>query len=262
MSWTAFGGPPAEDRLANDARQRGVGVNGLLAAAQDAGVAGLQAERSDVDGHVRAAFEYGRDNTERNSPAADAQPIRESPHVNHFADRVREQRDLADVVSDRFEALVAKEEAIEDGVGEAGGAAGVHVLAVGAEDVRLMLQEVASDAEKGLVLDGGREARERARGRAGGSALGSDFAYFDCHATCPAARVLVWRTAYLWRRCQRVFLRCPWLRLRLLRLSCYVPRSENSCLADGLLVASLPARLLKHLAVFVLAYLLSSLLDD
>src|SRR5437867_990957 len=47
---------------------------------------------------------------------------------------------------------------------------------------------------------------ERARGRAGGSALGSDFAYFDCHATCPAARVLVWRTAYLWRRCQRVFL--------------------------------------------------------
>src|SRR5439155_165642 len=104
-----------------------------------------------------------------------------------------------------------------------GGPPGLDVLPVRAQDVGLVLQEVAGDAQQGPVFNGGREPRERTGGFAGGGALGSDFAYFDCHATCPAAK----------------------------RIS-----------GERLLVAPLPARLLEHLAVFVLADLLASLLDD
>ena len=43
------------DGVADDSGEHGVGVHGLLAAAQDARIAGLEAEGGDVDGHVGTA---------------------------------------------------------------------------------------------------------------------------------------------------------------------------------------------------------------
>ena len=63
------------DGVADDGGQHGVGVHGLLAAAQDARVARLKAEGSNVDGDVGAALVDDADNAQRHATPGDDKAV-------------------------------------------------------------------------------------------------------------------------------------------------------------------------------------------
>ena len=95
------------DHLDRGFRQAGCGQafahaggNGLVAvqclrpAAQDAGVAGLEAQRRGVGGHVRPRFVDDADDAERHAHLADLNAGRPVPQLADLADGVAQRRDL------------------------------------------------------------------------------------------------------------------------------------------------------------------------
>ena len=86
-------GAQARDQAGVD---RGARVVALAAAAQDRRVAGLEAQRAGVAGHVRPALVDDADDAERHAHALDPQAVRARPLRDHRADRIRQRRDLLD----------------------------------------------------------------------------------------------------------------------------------------------------------------------
>ena len=79
------------------------GAEALRAAAQDRGVAGLEAERAGVGRHVRAALEDDADDAERRRDALDRQAVRPLQLGEHAADGIGQIGDALDRVGDRRE---------------------------------------------------------------------------------------------------------------------------------------------------------------
>ena len=92
-------------REGGEARERRARVEGLRAAAQDDGVAGLDAQPRRVARHVRARLVDDRDDAERHAHPADAQPVRAHGHPGDLADRVGQRGDLAQPLGDGREPL-------------------------------------------------------------------------------------------------------------------------------------------------------------
>ncbi len=72
--------------------QGAVGAYGLLASPEEHRVAGLQAERGDINGHVGAALVNGADDAQRHPFLADEQPVGLGAHVENLADGVGQCR--------------------------------------------------------------------------------------------------------------------------------------------------------------------------
>ena len=88
-SWIAASGSPAAARPCDEPGvDRLRRAQALGAAAQDRGVAGLQAERAGVGGDVRPALEDHADDAERRAHPADVQPRGPVPLGDHLPDRV------------------------------------------------------------------------------------------------------------------------------------------------------------------------------
>ena len=77
--------PPALDQRGVDGAVR---AKALRAAAQDRGIAGFEAERGGVGGHVRAALIDDADHAERHAHALDRHAVRARPALRHRADRI------------------------------------------------------------------------------------------------------------------------------------------------------------------------------
>ena len=91
------------DGVADDGGQRRVGVNGLLAAAQDARVARLEAQGGDVYGHVGAALVDDADDAQGHATPSDDEAVGAGvaldllPHgVGQRGDRSHAFRDAGD----------------------------------------------------------------------------------------------------------------------------------------------------------------------
>ena len=74
------------------------GIERIRAAAQDHGVAGLQAQRAGIGGHVGAALVDHADDAERRAHALDVQAVRPVPCGDHLADRIGQRGDRRDAV--------------------------------------------------------------------------------------------------------------------------------------------------------------------
>ncbi len=97
MSCTASRGRPASASASATIRaSSAVGLDGLGAAAQDRGVAALDAQGGGVDRHVGAALVDDADDTQRHAHAPDLDAGRPRPHVVDGADRIGQPDDLLD----------------------------------------------------------------------------------------------------------------------------------------------------------------------
>ena len=89
MNWMASCGKAFfAQGLVNQFNQGAVRVDGLTAAAQNSGIAGLQRQPGHVDGHVGARFVDNSQHTQRNALLAHVQAVGQSTLVENLAGRV------------------------------------------------------------------------------------------------------------------------------------------------------------------------------
>ncbi len=144
-----------------------VGVEGFLAAAQDGGVAGLEAEAGGVGGDVGARFVDDDDDADGGADLLQLQAVGADAFVQHPADRVGQGGDFAQALGHGGDAFVVELEAVEHGGGEAQARAGFHVAGVGVFDGGAALFEGVGHGEQAGVLVGGGQSGQLARGRFG-----------------------------------------------------------------------------------------------
>ena len=132
-------------------------------AAQDRGVAGLEAKRAGIDGDVGPAFVDHADDTERDPHALDAHAVRTPPRRQNRADRVLELADDVETGGGVRDALGVKRQPIEKGRGRAGGLRLRHVFGVGGEDCRLRPANGLGHGSERFILLCRRRQREGAR---------------------------------------------------------------------------------------------------
>ena len=106
------------------------------AAAQDHGVAGLQAQHAGVGGHVRPAFVDHADDAERDAHTLDAHAVGTPPGGQDRPDRILELAHDIDPGRHRLDALGIERQAIEKGRGDARGFGFGDILRVGSQDRR------------------------------------------------------------------------------------------------------------------------------
>ena len=166
-SWIASAGKPGS---ASPSTMRGVdgavGALALGAAAQDRGIAGLEAERGGVGRDVGSALIDDADDAERHAHALDRHAVRPRPALGDLADRIGEVADHVDAGRHGGDALVVEREPVEEGgVGAVAPGLG-HVLGIGGEDVGLRGADRRGDGGERLVLLRRRRERQHARGLA------------------------------------------------------------------------------------------------
>ena len=108
---------PADPRRAGPStRQAWIAAaraHALAAAAQDRRVAGLQAQRARVRGHVGPALVDDADDAERHAHALDAQAVRARPLRDDGADRIRQRGDVLDAARHGLDARLVEREPVE-----------------------------------------------------------------------------------------------------------------------------------------------------
>ncbi len=108
-----LGQPVGFEPLDEAGVQRRVRAHGLGAAAQNRGVAALQAQRARIGRHVRAALVDDADDAERHAHALDLETVRALPARDDLPDRIGERGDGLDGGRDALDALVVEGEPIE-----------------------------------------------------------------------------------------------------------------------------------------------------
>ncbi len=139
-------------------------------AAQDAGVAGLQAQAGGVRGHVRARFVDDADDAERHAHAADFDAGRAAREAADLPDRVFQRRDVFQSLGHLLDGLRVERQAVDE--------RGVAALFGGLRDVGAVCLDQFGAARADLrghraqraVLRVGAGARQLARRLARGPA--------------------------------------------------------------------------------------------
>ena len=126
-------------------------LEGLLAAAQDAGVAGFEAERGALDGHVGARFVNDGDDADGHADFADVEAVRARDVLEFLADGVGQRGDLADAFREGAQARGREGEAVEHGRGQAGRRGGGNIARVGGEERgRAFIEQRRQARERGV----------------------------------------------------------------------------------------------------------------
>jgi hypothetical protein len=147
MSWPTAGepGPHAGgDGL--------VGAQGLAAAAQDGGVAGLQAQRRGVRRDVGPGLVNDADDAQGYAHLADLDARGATLDVADLAHRVGQRGDLLQALGHGFDPLGGERQAVDQGCIQAFGSGGLQVLAVGFQQLRLAIAYGAGHGEQRVVL--------------------------------------------------------------------------------------------------------------
>ena len=143
-----------------------VGAQRFAAAAQDGGVARLQAQPGGVGGDVGARLVNDADHAQRHAHAPDADAARALAQFGDGADRIVEARDLLQALGHFFDAGGAEFQPVEQRRRKAVRARLGHVLGVGFEQERRVAPYRRGRGGKGAVLGRAVGAREHARRRA------------------------------------------------------------------------------------------------
>ena len=107
------------------------GMHALGAAAQDGGVAGLEAQTTRIAGHVGPALVDDADHAERHAHARDVEAIGTRPLRHDGADGIGQRGDILDAARHGLDARVVEREAIEHGGGQPLGTRRLQVLRIG-----------------------------------------------------------------------------------------------------------------------------------
>ena len=128
------------------------GMDGVRAAAQDHGIARLEAERTGIGRHIRAAFIDHADDAERRAHTFDVQAVRAVPFGNDFADRILQVSDGADAIGHGGNAGGIKLQPVEHGGRQPGCHACFHVQRIGREDgIGIGLKRFGHGGERGIL---------------------------------------------------------------------------------------------------------------
>ena len=147
-----FGQAAGSERPAHDAGQAHRGAERLLAAAQDAGRACLEAEHSRVHGNVRTGLVDDADDAHRDALLTDIQAVRTPAHPEHLAHRVGERRDLTAALRDAGDALFVQHQAVDEAVVQTGGTAVFDVDFVCRDDFVRVRDKRICDGENSAVF--------------------------------------------------------------------------------------------------------------
>ena len=146
---------------------RAAGTKTVGAAAQDDGIAGLQAQHAGIGGDIGTAFENHRDDAERHPHPFDGHAIRALPALGYGADRILDRAHGGNPIGHRVDARRRQRQPIDEGRALAGGARLRDILGVGGENGGRLAANGALDRFQRLVLLRRRGQRQNPRGGAG-----------------------------------------------------------------------------------------------
>ena len=112
---------------------------GLLAAAQDTGIAALDGKGSGIAGHIGAALVDNGDHTHGHSRLFNDKPVGALHPVQHPAHRVGQSGNLADALRHGFDARNGQGQTIQHHIADVPFGSS-HILSVGGKDGRLVLR--------------------------------------------------------------------------------------------------------------------------
>ena len=147
-----FGQTGGGESFAHARRDRLVARHRLRSAAQDARVAGLEAQRGRVGGDVGTRLVDDADHAERDAHLADLDAAGLELQAADLADGIAQRRDLLEALGHRRDGLGRERQAIDEGGVGAGGARGRHVARVGGDELRLVAADRGGDREQRGVL--------------------------------------------------------------------------------------------------------------
>ena len=150
--------------LAQQGGQSGVGVQGLAAAAQDHGIARLQAEDGRVDGHVGAGLVDHGDDAQRYAHAAHQQAVGALPLAVHGAYGVGQTGHMQAGGAHVGQYGGMQGQAVHAGGVQAPGAGRVQILRVGGAQLGFPLFEQGGQTGEGGVLGRGAGLGQQAGG--------------------------------------------------------------------------------------------------
>ena len=157
------------ERLAERPRQSRVGTDRLFPAAENNGVAGLQAKCGRIDQNVRARLENDGDDSERFAHLPDADSARALARPYRLADRIGERGDIFDTLDHRIKTRGRKGKAVGHRGGKSGCRGGFHVLGVRRVNLVPVGAKLRGDgAERGVLLFRREFSKFGGRGARGG----------------------------------------------------------------------------------------------
>ena len=140
------------DRGPQRVGDRGVGMDRLAAAAQQHAVAGLEAQRRGIGGHVGAGLVDHRDHAQRYAHLAHAQPVRTHVVAGDPAHGIRQLGDVAHGGRDPGQSRGIQAQTVEQRARRTAGVRGFDVARVrGQDDVGLCIQRIGHRAQQGIA---------------------------------------------------------------------------------------------------------------
>ena len=155
----------------------------VAAGAQQHAVAGLEADRGDIDRHVGARLVDRADHAERHAHAPHLQPVGAGQQILDLPHRVGQRGDRAHVPGHRGDALRCEHHAVEEGAADAVPFGALELGSVDREDrVALRLEGVRDRLQgRGLAVSGGGGEAAARLAHAGGALDGLGLRG-SCHA--------------------------------------------------------------------------------
>ena len=155
MNWMASPGKlRLQGRPGDDLGEDAIGAVGVAAAAQDDGVAGLEAESGGVDGHVGPGLVHHRDDPERHPDPLDLQSLGRPPPGDDLPHRIGQGGDVAQAAGYAVAGVARRGEAVDERRGEALLAPLRDVLGVLHQDLGRAALERLGHRDEGPVLLG------------------------------------------------------------------------------------------------------------
>ena len=143
------------------------GAQAVRAAAQDRRIAGFQAQRAGIGGHVRPALVDDADDAERHPHPFDGHAVRPRPGFGNDANGILERTHRVDGGGDRLHPRRIERQPVEEGAGHAGGARLGDIFGIGGQNAGYLPPDGAGHELQGAVFLGGGGERQRAGGQPG-----------------------------------------------------------------------------------------------
>ena len=139
-------------RVTHDGHQALVGAECLLAAAQHAGGARLEAQRRRVHGDIRTRLVDDADDAHRHALDADFESVRRDLHAGDLADRIGQGCHLTAAVRNALNARIVQRQTVDQTLVQTVFASGCDVQCIGGLDVLLVCNQCVRDCVQRTVL--------------------------------------------------------------------------------------------------------------
>ena len=147
--------------LAHQPGQAHGGLERLLAAAQNARRAGLEAQHSRIHGNVRTSLVDDADHTHRHALLTDVQAVRTLMHPEHLTDRVGQRRHLTAALCNARNALFVQHQTVDQAVVQTCRSAVFNINPVCRDDLVRMCHQRVRNGENAAVFVVRTELRHR-----------------------------------------------------------------------------------------------------